>query len=68
MLLHICGIGLQELYGGSLHRQINDVMNMDLRDSADDQSQRMLNALEPQASGCPARPGMTEGGEVIVWL
>lgn len=43
-------------------------MNMDLRDSADDQSQRMLNALEPQASGCPARPGMTEGDEVIVWL
>lgn len=32
MLLHICGIGLQELYGGLLHRQINDVMNMDLRD------------------------------------
>ena len=43
-------------------------MNIDLRESADDQSQRMLNALEPQASGCPARPGMTEGGEVIVWL
>lgn len=43
-------------------------MNMDLRDSAEDQSQRMLNALEPQASGCPAKPGMTEGGEVIVWL
>ena len=43
-------------------------MNMDLRDSADDQSQRMLNALEPLAAGCPVRPGMTEGGEVIVWL
>ena len=41
---------------------------MDLRDSADDQSQRMLNALEPLASGCPAKPGMKEGGEVIVWL
>ena len=59
MLLHICGIGLQELYGGLLHRQLNDVMNIDLRDSAEDQSQRMLNALEPLAAGCPVRPGMT---------
>lgn len=82
-------------------------MNMDLRDSADDQSQRMLNALEPDtvlpihrhrktaetvailrgravqhlydeegrlvesvlleplATGCPVRPGMTERGKGI---
>ena len=40
-------------------------MNMDLRDSADDQSQRMLNALEPLAAGCPVRPGMTESGAGI---
>ena len=44
MLLHICGIGLQEQYGGSLHRQINDVMNID---------QTLLDTLTEQAKASP---------------